>query len=71
MCSMYIGALPITFRFDIPKNGEIYFNLNHNITRMHMPVGQKKLLMHGKVKYKNFTYILFLYHSDSCLLLFP
>ena len=54
MHSMYIGALPIVFRFDIPTNGEIYFNLNHNITRMHMPVGQKKLLMHGKVKYKKF-----------------
>lgn len=54
MCSMYIGSLLIMFRFDIPINGEIYFNLNQNITRMHMPAGQKKLLMHGKVKYKKF-----------------
>lgn len=54
MCSTYIGSLPIMFRFDTPINGEIYFNLNQNITRMHMPAGQKKLLMHGKVKYKKF-----------------
>ena len=72
MCSMCIGSLLIMLRFDKPINGEIYFNLNQNITRMHMPAGQKKLLMHGNVKYKNFYgYPFFLYHSDFWFLLFP
>ena len=38
---------------------------------MHMPAGQKKLLMHAKSNIKSFMDIHFLYHSDSWFLLFP